>query len=126
MPKINSRRKGICFERDLAAYFRKEGIEDAKRGLSQTRNGSEVPDVDIPYVWVEAKNQVNAKPFDALRQAEECCKDVRLPVAICKCIGSGNLNDSYVTMRLGDWIVWYKNHLSIMESMKEKFSSKLL
>ena len=50
-----SRRKGAQWERDLVHLFRKVMPgEDIKRGF-QYRSGEDVPDVDCPVFWIEAK-----------------------------------------------------------------------
>ena len=81
----SSRRKGSDFERDIAKKFQ-EIFPEAKRGLSQTRNGGEVPDVDGTPFWVECKNSKQT-PAAALRQAKQYIiknKDPRKPLAVCK------------------------------------------
>ena len=66
-----SRTKGASFEREVAAAFRAAGFTDARRGLSQTRDGSEVPDVEgVPELWIECKHRIHCNVQAALKQAE--------------------------------------------------------
>jgi hypothetical protein len=104
------RRKGAQWERELALYLRSQGLP-AKRGIGQARSASEVPDVDLPGWWVEAKRHARTNPKAALAQA---CADSaehgggRVPVAVCRDNGTA-LEDATVTMRLADWVQLVKD-----------------
>jgi Holliday junction resolvase len=65
-----SRTKGAKFEREIATVLR-ELWPEAKRGIGQTRMGSEVPDVDGTPYWVEAKHRKVISVHEAVRQATE-------------------------------------------------------
>ena len=78
------RRKGISFEREVARMFAEVfGPENARRGI-QYRSGSEVPDVEVPALWIECKRGRRTNIRAALRQAEEACNQPKWLLAICK------------------------------------------
>ena len=95
-----SRRKGHDFERDVARRFREVfGDDDVRRGL-QSRSGEEVPDVDVPCVWIECKREKRTNPKAALRQAEGDATKGRIPIAICK----DDRADTTVTLLFEDFL----------------------
>lgn len=65
---LNSRNKGACGERELAAYLRDKGF-DSKRG-QQFRGGQDSPDViGLPGIHLEVKRTEKLSLYDALDQA---------------------------------------------------------
>lgn len=66
------RNKGATFER-LVANKIKSMRPDLmpKRGIGQARSSSEVPDVDIPGLWIECKHHIKVDVDAAMRQALE-------------------------------------------------------
>ncbi len=104
-----ARIKGAAFERLLAKYFTENTILDAKRGIGQTRTGgSEVSDVDMPIVHVEAKRHKRCNIKAALRQAiGDADINGKIPVAITK----DDRADILCTMRLEDWIHFFNAYL---------------
>lgn len=44
-------------------------FETAKRGIGQARSGGEVADVEVPFLWVEAKKHQRVQILAALEQA---------------------------------------------------------
>lgn len=98
----SARIKGASFERELAKYFTENTKLDAKRGIGQTRSGgTEVSDVDIPIVHVEAKRQKRCRIKAAMAQAiEDANVNGKIPVAITR----DDRADILCTMRLDDWI----------------------
>jgi hypothetical protein len=96
-----SRTKGANFERAIANIFKGIfGEDNVKRGLGQSRSGSEVPDVDCPYFWIECKRGAKCDPKGALRQADAASKDdLRVPLAVTK----EDFQDPMVTMYLDDF-----------------------
>jgi hypothetical protein len=80
-----ARRKGLSFERWLAARFRAAlGVPDIRRGL-QTRDGAEAADVEgVPGWWVEAKAHRRVNLRAALVQALAAAPPDRKPVVIGK------------------------------------------
>jgi hypothetical protein len=101
MTGSRSRTKGHNFEREMAIAFREvmPGAE-IKRGLAQTRSGTEVPDVECPYFWIECKRGKATNIKAALRQAEAACGDKPLvPVAITR----DDRDTAMITMRLDEF-----------------------
>lgn len=97
-----SRTKGAAWEREVAKLFN-EAMPgaDAKRGLSQARNGAEVADVDIPWFWVEAKHRRAVTAQGALRQALEASKGSgKVPVAVLKL----HRQEPFVALYLPDFL----------------------
>jgi hypothetical protein len=96
----SQRRKGGRFERAVAAAFRVV-FPGAKRGLGQARAGGEVPDVDVPGFWPEAKAHRLTNPRAALAQAIAAAgSSGRVPIAVCKDDGMEPL----VHLRLEDFV----------------------
>lgn len=98
-----SRTKGQVFERSMVKRFRQVMPgETIKRGL-QARGGQcdEVPDVDMPALWIECKHGIKPSPRAALEQATRDSKSTgKLPVAIIK----DNRKDPFVVMDLDDFL----------------------
>ena len=94
-----SRRKGANFERELVHLFRDAlpGAE-VRRGL-QCR-GEEVPDVDCPVFWVEAKRGKKPNVRGALRQACAAAPKGRIPLAIIR----DDREDAFVSLNLDDFL----------------------
>ena len=84
MGGAHSRRKGATFERELVHLFRDAmpGAE-VRRGL-QSRSGDEVPDVDCPVFWPEAKRGHKPNVRGALKQAIDAAPQGRIPVAVIR------------------------------------------
>jgi hypothetical protein len=104
-----ARIKGAAFERLLAKYFTENTTLDAKRGIGQTRTGgSEVSDVDMPIIHVEAKRHKRCNIKAALRQAiQDANVNGKIPVAITK----DDRADILCTMRLEDWIHFFNAYI---------------
>lgn len=95
-----NRKKGADFERELVHVFRKIfDDEDVKRGL-QYRSGVEIPDVECPIFWIEAKRMKRPNIRAALQQACDACPEHRIPLAITK----ANRDDTLVTLKLDDFV----------------------
>lgn len=76
-----SRRKGHDFERKVANALRPI-FPGAKRG-QQSRDGSDAPDVEVPFLWVETKKGKKHNIRAAIEQSESAT-DGRFPIAIIK------------------------------------------
>jgi hypothetical protein len=100
MSGAHSRRKGAEFERALVQRFR-EAMPDAgiRRGL-QYRSGAEVPDVEVPRFWLEAKHHHRTNSRAAMRQAVACAPPGKWPLAVCK----DDNQPALVTMQLEDFL----------------------
>ena len=75
------------------------GDDDVRRGL-QARSGEEVPDVEVPCLWVECKREKRTNPKAALRQAIADATKGRIPIAVCK----DDRADATVTMLFEDFL----------------------
>ena len=97
-------RKGKTWEREVARRIN-EAMPgaDAKRGY-QARGGSEDADVRHPLYQIECKSRKLTNLRGALRQAEEDVQLAKWPVAICKDSPRNGKEESYVLMRLEDWL----------------------
>ncbi|MCC7536229.1 MAG: hypothetical protein IT379_08445 [Deltaproteobacteria bacterium] len=96
-----ARRKGADFERWLVHRFAEVfGDGKVRRGL-QFRSGEEVPDVDAPGLWIEAKRRKRVHVRAALDEAVgDALGKGRWPVAVCKEDGA----EPFVVMRLDDFL----------------------
>ena len=95
------RRKGHNFERWLVHRFAEVfGEGHVRRGL-QFRSGSEVPDVDAPGMWIEAKRGKRVHVRPALQQAVDgALGKGRWPIAVCK----EDHDEPFVVIRLDDFL----------------------
>lgn len=79
-----SRRKGANYERELVRRFKAVMPKaDIRRGL-QSRSGQEVPDIECPVFWIEAKRGRKPNIRAALQQAEGDAPKDRIPLAIVR------------------------------------------
>ena len=104
-----ARMKGANFERQLAKYISEKTGLDAKRGLGQSRlGGSEIADVEVDFVHIEAKRHIKCNIKAAMKQAIDDAKEkAKPPVAITK----DDNEEALVTMRLDDWIEFFKAYI---------------
>ncbi len=96
-----SRRKGAANERHLVRRFAEVfGEGRVRRGL-QFRSGEEVPDVDAPGFWIEAKVGKRVRVRAALAEAvQDSIGKGRWPVAVCR----EDHDEAFVAMRLDDFL----------------------
>lgn len=108
-----ARIKGAAFERKLAKYFTDNTKMEAKRGIGQSRRGgSEISDVDMPIIHVEAKRHKRCNIKAALRQAiEDATINKKIPVAITK----DDREEILCTMLLDDWIHFFNAYIENIE-----------
>jgi hypothetical protein len=102
----HSRNKGAQYERDVAKLF-SEAMPGAevKRGIGQTRSGSEVADVDCPIYWPECKRGKKPNPRAALAQAQEAAaKSGKLPVAVIR----DDRAEAFVCLSIDDFLEMVK------------------
>ena len=106
-----ARAKGAAFERHLAKYFTDNSPLEAKRGIGQTRSGgSEVSDVDMEVLHIEAKRHKRCNIKAALKQAiDDADVNGKIPVAITK----DDREDILCTMRLDDFIHFFNAYLKV-------------
>ena len=95
-----SRRKGRRYEQELVHLFREamSGAE-VRRGL-QSRGGEEVPDVDCPVFWLEAKRGKKPNVRAALRQAQAAAPQGRIPLAVIR----DDRAEAFVALSLEDFL----------------------
>ena len=95
-----SRRKGLRYEQELVHLFRDAMPgADVRRGL-QARGGDEVPDVDCPVFWLEAKRGKRPNVRAALRQATDAAPKGRIPLAVIR----DDRADAVVALSLDDFL----------------------
>jgi Holliday junction resolvase len=100
---INSRQKGARGERELANKLREYGY-DCRRG--QQYSGIEGEDVvGLKGIHIETKRVERLQLTDAMLQSARDAKDGEIPVVMHR----KNHEDWYVTMRLDDWIDFYRD-----------------
>jgi hypothetical protein len=101
---MNSRRKGISFERELVHRFRDAmpGAE-IRRGL-QYRGTEEVADVDCPVFFPELKRGRKPNVRAALAQAREAAAEGRIPIAVIR----DDHAEAFVALGLDDFLNFVK------------------
>ena len=106
MGKINSREKGVRFERELAKKFREYGYMGSRRTAQYCGNTGEASDVvGLPGIHVEAKHQEKMCLYDWVAQAKRDSKGTGdLPAVFHK----KNYAEVLVTMPLDDWMQLYR------------------
>ena len=99
MGKINSRRKGARYERELARYLSENGFPDSRRG-EQFSGGSDSPDVvsEFPF-HIEAKHVQALNLYSAMTQSIRDAGD-KPPCVIHR----KNNSESMFTCRLSDLV----------------------
>lgn len=101
--------KGANFERQLAQLIASATGLDAHRGLGQTRGGgTEIADVEIPLLHIEAKRHKICNIKRALDQAIADSEDKdKFPVAITK----DDRKPILCTMLLEDWLQLFSAYI---------------
>ncbi len=106
--KINSKQKGARFERLLAAIFRSQGYNDARRTAQYCGNTGDASDVvGLPGIHVEAKHAEQMRLYEWIAQAKrdaEAGGKGNLPAVFHK----KNNAEILVTMELDDWFHLYR------------------
>lgn len=106
--KINSKQKGARFERLLAAAFRSQGYNDARRTAQYCGNTGDASDVvGLPGIHVEAKHAEQMRLYDWMAQAKRDAAaggKGNLPAVFHK----KNNAEILVTMELDDWFNLYR------------------
>ena len=100
---MNSRQKGARGERELASKLREYGYE-ARRG-QQYSGASGDPDViGLPGIHIECKRVERLNLEDAMAQSKRDARQGEIPTVMHR----KNNCEWFVTMRLEDWIEFYK------------------
>ena len=100
---INSRAKGIRFERKLAGILRDYGY-DARRGQQFCGANGDADVVGLPGVHIEAKAVERLNLYDAMAQSKHDARSGEIPVVIHK----KNNCSILVTMELDSFMELYK------------------
>lgn len=104
----DSRAKGAAWERQVARMFREAlGLPADSRKVRRSgggqADGGQVPDVDVPHLWIECKVGPKQSPRAALFQAEVGATGTgRLPVAVVK----HDRRTPFAMMRAETW-AWF-------------------
>lgn len=103
---INSKQKGARFERQLASILKTQYGYKCRRTAQYCGNSGEAADVvGLPGLHIEAKHQERMSLYDWIAQAVHDARD-GLPAVFHK----KNNADILVTMRLGDFMVIYREY----------------
>lgn len=108
MAKINSKRKGKDGELELANKLKEYGF-DCRRSQQYAGINSDADVVGLPGIHAEVKRVEKLNIMDAMSQAKGDCKDGDYPTVFHR----RNRAEWLVTMRLSDWIEFYKESGSI-------------
>jgi hypothetical protein len=110
-----SREKGAEFEREVAIILR-EFYAEARRGLTQSRNGAEVSDVtNVPW-WVECKwHKVPPNIRAAVAQAITASGGAMPILIVTK---AGRDPDPLVTVPMSQWLKEHRELLSLRAENK--------
>jgi hypothetical protein len=100
MSGLHSRRKGANYERELVHRFREVMPGAAIRRGLQSRSGGEVPDVECPVFWIEAKRGKKPNVRAALEQAITAAPEGNVPVAVIR----DDKSEAFVALRLDDFL----------------------
>lgn len=105
MGKVNSREKGIRFERQLAAKLVGYGYGDSRRTAQYCGNTGDASDVvGLPGIHIEAKHQEQMRLREWIRQAEhDAAGTGKLPVVFHR----RNREEILVTMQLDSFMALY-------------------
>jgi len=110
----SQRTKGHNFERAVARDLR-EILGYGKRGF-QSRDGTESPDVVVPYFSVECKAHKTAPVRKALQQAIDCSKEQKVPLAVLK----DDYKPPFVVLLYSDFLDILSEWWSLRSNQDEK------
>ena len=101
---INSRRKGAEGERSLAKKLKEYGY-DCRRTVQYCGKSGEAADlVGLPGIHIECKRVERLNLEDAMSQSKRDAREGEIPTVMHR----KNNCEWLVTMRLEDWIEFYK------------------
>jgi Holliday junction resolvase len=103
----NSREKGKRGERELAKKLREYGFSEAKRSVQYCGVNGDADVIDaLPGIHIEVKRVERLNISDAMSQAISDAKMGNIPTVFHR----KNHEEWLVTMRLSDWIEFYKEY----------------
>ena len=100
---INSRRKGVRFERALASKLREYGY-DCRRGQQYCGANGDADVVGLPGLHIEAKAVERLNLYDAMAQSKRDARSEEIPVVMHK----KNNCKILVTLELADFMEIYR------------------
>lgn len=105
--RINSRQKGVRFERDLAKELSGYGFA-CRRGQQFSGANGDADVIGLPFIHIEAKNVQKLNLRDAMAQSERDARADETPVVMHK----KDRQPILVTLNLKDfmrfYMAWYK------------------
>lgn len=103
---MNSRDKGARGERELAKKLREYGYE-TRRGQQYCGANGDADVVGLAGVHIECKRVERLNLYDAMAQSKHDARRDEIPVVMHR----KNECEWLVTMRLEDWIEFYKDYV---------------
>jgi predicted AAA+ superfamily ATPase len=104
-----ARAKGASFEREVAKLITEKTGLAAKRGLGQARaGGSEVADVEVDHIHIEAKRHIKCNIKAAMKQAIADSQNKNKPPVV---ITKDDYEPILVTMLFDDWVQLFNSYL---------------
>lgn len=103
---MNSRDKGARGERELAKKLREYGYE-TRRGQQYCGANGDADVVGLAGVHIECKRVERLNLYDAIAQSKHDARRDEIPVVMHR----KNECEWLVTMRLEDWIEFYKDYV---------------
>lgn len=103
---VNSRAKGARGERELASKLKEHGFDGCYRTQQFCGKAGDSDVTGLPFIHIEVKRVEKLNVDNAMAQAISDCKDNALPTVFHR----KDRKDWLVTMRLDDWINFYKSY----------------
>ena len=104
---INSKRKGVAGERELASVLREYGFE-CRRSQQYCGANGDADVVGLPGIHIECKRVEKLNLYDAMSQAKHDRREGEIPAVFHR----KNNHKWLVTMEVQDWIEMYRKKSS--------------
>ena len=101
----SQRTKGATYEREIVTALKDVLGIDAKRNLTQTREGG--GDIVLDKYLIECKRRASISVYAWMKQAEESCDTKQKPIVVCR----ADNQQSLVIMKLTDFLPLLGNEL---------------
>lgn len=95
-----SKDKGKRGERELAAYLRKHGVLDARRGQQYNGSDGSADVIGLPGYHIECKRTERFHIYDAIEQSVQDAREGERPIVVHR----KNRGDWLVIMRFDDFL----------------------